>query len=605
MKFLAWLAAALICLAAAQAATAQTVTSQTSALQRVEGDWVGAIVIGPGRTLREVVHLQKRSDGGYTGVFDSVDRGAYGLGLADVAVSGDTLSFTTTIEPKGAFTAKWDATTGHWVGQWTQGGQSFPLALALGAPPTLPTVAGLDGIWDGTLKTAAMSLRLTLHLRTGADGTAVWLDSIDQMANGLDVTALRRDGAHVGFEMPLLKVVFDGALSADQRSIAGTFTQGGVPLPLTFTRRAPGAAAPTMNRPQTPKKPYPYREEQVAFDDAGAHVTLAGTLTVPSGSGPFPAVVLVAGSGPQTRDEDDAGHQIFLVLADYLTRHGIAVLRYDKRGIGKSTGDYAKATTMDFADDAAAAAAFLRGRPEIDPRRVGLVGHSEGGLIVPIVATRDPKVAFIVMMAGPGVDGLEISMEQDRLIAKAMGATDAKVAESQVLQRQLFDIVRTEKDPQRDAAKLKTALDAYAEAHGLPEAGIEAQAAEVNSAWFRFFLDYDPAPTLRQVRCPVLALSGSLDLQVPPDQNLPPIRAALAHDPDVTIVELPGLNHLFQPAKTGSPAEYGQIEETISPVALDAVTGWILKHVGGGVGNPSPSQSLRDRAPPSPSGRGE
>jgi len=573
MKILAWLATALICLAAAQ-----TVAAQTSALQRVEGDWVGAIVVTPGVTLREVVHLRKTADGRYAGTFDSVDRGAYGLGLADVAVSGDTLSFATTIEPKGAFTAKWDAATGHWVGQWTQNGRSFPLTLALGAPPSLPSVAGLDGVWDGTLSAGGAQLRLTLHLRTGADGTAAWLDSIDQMANGLDVTALHRDGAHVGFEMPLLKVVFDGALAADQQSIAGTFTQAGVPLPLTFTKRAPGAAAPTMNRPQTPKKPYPYREEQAAFDDAAAHVTLAGTLTLPPGDGPFPAVVLVSGSGPNTRDETVMGHQIFLVLADYLTRHGIAVLRYDKRGIGKSTGDYAKATTMDFADDAEAAAAWLRGRPQIDPRRVGLVGHSEGGLIVPVVAVRDPKVAFIVMMAGPGVDGADILQAQERLID---GASDAKVAENAALRRQVFDIERSEKDPALAAARLKTVLDAYAKAHDLPEAGVEAQATEFSSDWYRFFLDYDPAPTLRQLRCPVLALNGSLDLQVPPDQNLPPIRAALAHDPDVTIVELPGLNHLFQPAKTGAPSEYGQIEVTIAPVALETVTNWIVKHAGG------------------------
>jgi hypothetical protein len=554
-------------------------TAQTSAAQTAAGDWVGTIVIGPGRTLREVVHIRKTADGAYTGTFDSVDRGSYGLGLTDIAVTGDTLSFSAAIEPKGVYTGKWDAASHGWVGQWTQGGQSFPQTLAAGPPPALPTVAGLDGVWDGALSVSTMQLRLALHLRTGADGTAAWLDSIDQMANGLDVTSLHRDGAHIGFEMPLLKVVFDGVVSADQQSIVGTFTQAGVPLPLTLTKRAPGAAAPTVLRPQTPKKPYPYREEQVAFDDAAANVRLAGTLTLPPGVGPFPAVVLVAGSGANTRNEPILGHQIFLVLADDLTRHGIAVLRYDKRGVGASTGDYAKATTMDFANDAEAAVVWLRGRPEVDAGHVGLVGHSEGGLIVPIVAVRDPKVAFIVMMAGPGVDGLDILLEQGRLIAKAMGATDAKVAENGALQRQLFDIVRSEKDPALADAKLKTALDAYAKANGLPEATVEAQAGTFNSDWFRFFFDYDPATALRQVRCPVLALSGSLDLQVPPDQNLPPIRAALAHDADATIVELPGLNHLFQPAKTGSPAEYGQIEETIAPVALDTITDWILKHV--------------------------
>jgi pimeloyl-ACP methyl ester carboxylesterase len=570
VRWLASLAAA-ICVLAPQAAVAQTAA----------GDWVGMITIGPGRTLREVVHIRKRADGGYTGAFDSVDRGSYGRGLTDVVATGDTLSFTTADEPKGAYAAKWDAASGRWIGQWTQSGQTFPLTLAAGPPPALPAVAGLDGAWDGTLNVGAIQLRLVLHVRTGADGTAAWLDSIDQMSNGLDVTSLHRDGAHVGFEMPVLKVVFDGALSADQQSIAGTFTQGGVPLPLTFTKRAPGVAAPTMNRPQTPKKPYPYREETVTFDDAAAHVSLAGTLTLPTGNGPFPAVVLVAGSGPNTRDEAVAGHQIFLVLSDYLTRHGIAVLRYDKRGIGQSTGDYAKATTMDFADDADAAAAYLRGRPEIDPRRVGLIGHSEGGAISPIVAAGDPKIAFVVMMAGPGVDGADLLIEQSRLIAKAAGMDDAKLAESGTLLKALIAIVRQERDPAVRKARLAEVVAHFAAAHAIPAASLQPQADAIDTPWFRYFFDYDPAPTLRQLRCPVLALNGSLDLQVPPEQNLPPIRAALAHDPDATIVELPGLNHLFQTAKTGSPGEYGQIEETIAPAALDTITGWILKRAGG------------------------
>jgi hypothetical protein len=339
VRWLGRLAVALICMFGAQSAAAQTAA----------GDWVGMMTIGPGRTLREVVHIKKRPDGGYAGSFDSVDRGSYGRGLTDIVAKGDALSFTTVDEPKGSYAAKWDAASGNWIGQWTQSGQSFPLTLALGPPPALPTVAGLDGAWDGTLSAGGTTLRLTLHLRTGADGTASWLDSIDQMSYGLDVTSLHRDGALVGFEMPSLKVVFDGALAADQQSIAGSFTQGGVPLPLTLTKRASGAAAPPVNRPQTPKKPYPYREEDVTFDDAAAHVTLAGTLTLPPGDGRFPAVVLVSGSGPNTRDETVAGHEVFLVLADDLTRHGIAVLRYDKRGVGKSTGDYTKATTADFA----------------------------------------------------------------------------------------------------------------------------------------------------------------------------------------------------------------------------------------------------------------
>ena len=221
----------------------------------------------------------------------------------------------------------------------------------------------------------------------------------------------------------------------------------------------------------------------------------------------------------------------------------------------------------------------MRGRPEIDPSSVGLIGHSEGGLIVPMVAAGDPKVAFIVLMAGPGVDGLDVLLEQGRLIAKAMGASDAKIAENTALRRQIFDIARTEKDQAAATAKTEVMLAAYAKAHNLPEGSLDAQASAADSDWFRFLFDYDPAPTLAKVRCPVLALIGSKDLQVPADQNLPPIRTALAHNPGAEVDELPDLNHLFQTAKTGSPGEYAQIEETIAPSALDKITGWVLRRV--------------------------
>jgi hypothetical protein len=318
----------------------------------------------------------------------------------------------------------------------------------------------------------------------------------------------------------------------------------------------------------------------VTFDDAASHVRLAGTLTLPQGAGPFPAVVLVSGSGPNTRNEPIMNHQLFLVLADHLTRHGVAVLRYDKRGTGTSTGDYAKATTQDFADDADAAAAFLRARKEIDPAKVGLIGHSEGGLIAPMVAVADPKVDFIVMMAGPGVDGAQVLTEQGRLITKAMGLSDAQVAETSALREKLIAIVRTEKDPAVAAAKMRALIAADPKLKDTPPAAIEAQISAINSDWFRFFFNYDLAIALRQVRCPVLAMIGSKDLQVPPDQNLPAIRAALAHNPDAEVEELPSLNHLFQTAKTGAVGEYGEIEETLAPVALDLMTGWILKRVG-------------------------
>lgn len=546
--------------------------------QTVVGDWHGALNPMAAMTLHVALHIEKAPDGTYAGTFASLDQNAKPIALTEITASGDTLSFTLPLRPEpGKFVGKWDAASNSWVGSWTQGAASMPLAFAIGPPPPKPAAPGLDGDWTGTLTIGGSQLHLILRIKTGAGGTTATVDSPDQMANGLVVSSIHRDGDKAGFEMSGLGASFAGAVSADGQTIAGAWTQAGRSTPLTFAHQAGGVAAPVVLRPQTPSKPYPYREEEVTFADAPANVKLAGTLTLPPGKGPFPAVVLVSGSGPNARNEAVAGHQVFLVLADHLTRAGIAVLRYDKRGVGASTGDYARATTMDFAADAKAAFAYLRGRPEVDRRRVGLIGHSEGGEIVPIVATQDPATAFIVMMAGPGVDGADILAEQGHLIAKASGASDEQLTRADDLRHQVNTLVANEKDSAVASAKLKVLAADYAKAHGVSEAWLDAQLSAANSEWFRFFLTYDPAPTLAKVRCPVLALNGALDLQVPPDQNLPAVRKALARNPRAEVIELPGLNHLFQPAKTGSPAEYAKIETTIDPAALDLITTWILK----------------------------
>ncbi|HTX50874.1 MAG TPA: alpha/beta fold hydrolase [Caulobacteraceae bacterium] len=547
--------------------------------QTVAGDWHGALALTPTQALHLAVHLEKHADGTYSGTFVSLDQGPTPIPLADIVSSGESLSFTLPVTPKGSFSGQWDAKSGAWVGEWKQGGFAAPLTLSPSGPTKAPVLTGLDGAWDATLKEPnGPTLHLVLHVRTSDAGTTATLDSIDQLAYGMTVNAIHRVGDAVDFEMNAVGARFAGTLSADGKTLIGAWAQGGQTGPLTFTLRSGAAANAQPMRPQTPVKPYPYRAEDVSFDD-GPGVKLAGTLTLPPGPGPFPAVVLVSGSGPNTRNEPILGHQIFLVLADHLTRRGIAVLRYDKRGVGQSTGDYAKATTQDFADDAESAVAYLRSRPEIDARRVGIIGHSEGGEIAPMVAVRDPRLAFIVMMAGPGVDGEAILLEQARLIGKAMGTPDAKLAEATALNEKLYTLVRAEKDPAAAVAKVKALLADNAAGRTLPTAAPDTESAAITSPWFRFFLDYDPAPTLAKVRCPVLALIGSLDLQVPPDQNLPAIRKALAANPDAEVVELPGLNHLFQDAKTGAPGEYGQIEETISPAAMDLMTNWILKHV--------------------------
>jgi len=345
-------------------------------------------------------------------------------------------------------------------------------------------------------------------------------------------------------------------------------------------------------RPQQPEPPYPYTVQDVTFANSEAGVELAGTLTLPDGNGPFPAVVLVSGSGPQDRDEALFGHKPFLVLADHLTRHGIAVLRYDDRGVGRSTGDFSTATSMDFTGDALAAVASLRARPDIRKDGIGIAGHSEGGLVAPMASTRSDEVSFIVMLAGPGVPGIDILVAQGELINRAAGASEDVIEFNRRIQLGLADIVAAEPDPEVAGPRMQVFMHEVIESlpdevrevigGGMNDDAIIATVNQMNSPWFRSFLHYDPRPALENVEVPTLAVIGGKDLQVPPSLNIPEIEGAFDRggNPDATVRVLPGLNHLFQETETGSPAEYGQLEQTMSPMLLDVVTDWILERFG-------------------------
>jgi uncharacterized protein len=340
-------------------------------------------------------------------------------------------------------------------------------------------------------------------------------------------------------------------------------------------------------RPQDPVKPYPYKEIEVSYENPVGGFKLGGTLTVPQGKGPFPAVLLITGSGQQNRNEELMGHKPFLVISDYLTRRGIAVLRVDDRGIGKSGGNFAASTTADFITDVQAGVAFLRTRSEIDPARIGLAGHSEGGVIAPAVAAADPKLAFIVLLAGTGVPGEALLLAQQYAISKASGLPEAAIKSAAAINKKLMDIVVASKSAESCAGELKKALadDTAKQAGADPKVIAEATknaVATLNSPWMRYFLKYDPAPALTRVKCPVLALNGTKDRQVPADQNLPAIAAALTKggNKDFKTVRLNGLNHLFQTCTTGAPFEYSLIEETFAPAALKAMGDWIVEKVG-------------------------
>jgi len=440
-------------------------------------------------------------------------------------------------------------------------------AHAQGAVQAAPPTA--EGDWRGALAVGPRTLRLELSLKRGPDGAlGGQLVSLDQAAPPLPVTEAWLVDGTLSFTVPAVQGRYSGTWDAARGGWSGVWNQG-LPLPLVLT---PGKYPPP-GRPQEPRAPFPYEARPVTFNGGAAGVTLAGTLTVPPGPGPFPAVVLISGSGPQDRDETLLGHKPFLLLADTLTRRGVAVLRYDDRGTAQSTGQFRTALGRDFADDAAAAHAWLRAQPRIDPARVGLMGHSEGGLIAPRVAAETPQVAFVVLLAGPGVPGAEIMRVQRRAVLKASGLPEAMIESRAVIGDAVDAAVRAA--PTTGAARIEARKTLVAS--GLPEPAVEAQLGMFASPWYRDFLAYDPRPALAALKVPVLAVNGSVDMQVVAGQNLPAIRQALAANPAAQVVELPGLNHLFQTSATGDPGEYGRLEETVSPTALTLISDWIAR----------------------------
>lgn len=529
----------------------------TMEAQMVAGDWQGTLKVGP-QELRLALHIAM-TPAGMTAKFDSLDQGAMGIPFSSATFSGGKLRLAS-----DAIHASYEgtlSTDGNSItGAWTQG-QPLPLeftrSTAKPAPPARhPDIkpSDIDGAWLGSLDLGAAKLRLVFHIANTADGLTATVDSPDQNANGMPVTSITLDGATLTLAMKTLGATFSGQISADRTAIEGTFTQGGRSFPVTL-KPLKDQASLHRNRPQNPVKPYPYREEDVTYENKAGGLRLAATLTIPQGKGPFPAVVLITGSGPQDRDETILDHRPFLVLADYLTRHGIAVLRADDRGTAKSGGNFATATTSDFATDAEAGLAYLKARTEADPKKLGLIGHSEGGLIAPMIAARNPDVAFIVMLAGTGVRGDELLVAQVAAIAESRGSSHEAIDSAAKQESEVIKLVLS----------------------NAPDGDLPAAARPMRSPWFREFLTYDPAPALRKVKCPVLALNGSKDTQVPPAQNLPAIRKALEEGGNKSFetVELPGLNHLFQTAKTGSPLEYGDIGETLAPAVLRKVGEWL------------------------------
>jgi pimeloyl-ACP methyl ester carboxylesterase len=566
----------------------------------IEGSWQGTLTV-PGASLRVVFNIAKGPEGTFTATMGIPDQSAKAIQVDQV-----TLTETHLLLELKAIMGSFEgdiADQKSITGNWKQGGASFPLTLqrsetSASAPapaPVLPELKkssssdpnDIKGNWLGALSFSGAELRLIVKITIDSSGKLITaLDSPDQGATNIPVEETGFQNGHLSLAVKSIGGGLEGDLAEDKTMIQATWTQGGMSLPLELKRID---SIPQLNRPQEPKPPFPYDEREVTYENKGAGVTLAGTLTLPRTGGPFPVVLLITGSGAQNRNEELMGHKPFLVLADYLTRRGIAVLRVDDRGVGQSTGQFKTATSLDFLGDVLAGVAYLKTVKEIDPRHIGLIGHSEGGMIAPLAAVKSPDVAFIVLMAGPGIPGDQLLALQQALIEKAQGMNDEIISKNSKIQEQVLAVAKSSLDSAAAAAKIHQIIKdgiaqmteeekkqpAYA-----PEM-VEVSVQQVLSPWFRYFMTYDPRPTLEKVKCPVLAINGEKDLQVPPKQNLSAIEKYLkkAGNKDFTVKELPGLNHLFQTATTGSPDEYVKIEETISPSALSTISDWILAHV--------------------------
>lgn len=439
----------------------------------------------------------------------------------------------------------------------------------------------VTGSWLGKINTGALPLRIVFNLSViEKDSLVATMDSPDQGAKNIKLGPVTFDGKRIKISAGAMLAEYNGTITNDTL-IEGVWIQAGKNLDLNISKLK---EVFSVRRPQEPKPPFPYIAEDVVFTNAIFNINLAGTLTIPTGEGPFPAVVMITGSGAQNRNEELMGHKPFLVIADYLSRNGIAVLRYDDRGVGKSQGNYATVTSADLATDAEAAFNFISTNSKINSKAIGFIGHSEGGLIAPIVASKIKRTGFIVSLAGPGVTGEEIILRQAEDIGHASGIPEEQINEGNSTNKKIYSILKTEPDNKKAEENILNVYTEFLVKKNSSQKEIDESVNQLKLSfgpgmytWLRYFLVTDPAVFWNRVKCPVLALNGEKDLQVSADENLPAIEKALISggNKNIKTIKLEGLNHLFQHTKTGLPSEYGEIEETFSPEALKIIVDWI------------------------------
>ena len=554
-----------------------TLLAQETNDATVQSYWFGTLDAKL-RMFRFYVTITENGDS-VAGSLISLDEGSAEFPLSDVSLSDKTLQFklpVTKAEFIGARTEDGKIA----LGKWKQAGTEFDLEFR--EVEKLPEDSP-KAYWTGKLDAVIQKLDVAFR---EVDDSTVLFDSITQRVGGF-VAEKSVDGTTVTFEVPMVRGTFTGTINDAGNEIVGKWKQGPSSLDLKLEKTEIVAQRPNVpQRPQNPVGPFPYEVEEFNVDNPQVPgVALAGTLTIPTSNLPCPAVVMISGSGPQDRDETIFDHKPFWVIADHLSRQGIAVLRFDDRGVGQSTGNFATANSLDFGSDVEALVAFLKQHPKIDASSIALCGHSEGGIIAPMVAAKDSSIAALVLLAAPAVTGERILLSQSKLLLEASKTAEEEITKQQKIQQTMLDLATRE--PALDRASfLEQAKKALEDTLANNELTVEeidavvAQAADqLLSPWFRFFLIYDPAETLTQVKCPTLAIYGGLDLQVDPKLNLPAIELAFADGglQNYEVHVLSGLNHLFQTATTGSVSEYAESEETISPKVLETMSDWLRK----------------------------
>ena len=556
--------------------------------QELNGDWQGKLSY-QGVELTVIFHIEGES-GNYMTTMDSPDQGATGITAQKTVFDNGTLTISST-DLNMTFSGQLDETNKIISGTFNQQGVSVPLKLTKQGEKKLieagqNAYGNIVGDWSGKLSISGMELLMVFHISISDKHLVSTMDSPDQNTFDIAMDTTVFQGGILTISAGSLNMQFEAELNTAGDTLFGSLNQSGMSLEMVMTKEV--IEREEIVRPQEPKD-FPYIQDEVRFENPVGGHTLAGTLTIPEDGKFDKVVVLITGSGPQDRNEEVVDHKPFLVLSDHFTRRGIAVLRYDDRGVGESEGVFSEATSKDFADDAAAAVAYLMNRKEMIDKAIGLVGHSEGGMIAPMVATNNPNVDFVVLLAGPGIEIKELLLWQQERIGSAEGFPDAARSDMAILSRKTFDFL--EENYHKSADILREELTEFLNDHyeklkdetkqilGDKENFVTQQLRIFVSPWYLYFMRFSPDDFLSKLQCPILAVNGELDLQVTSEENLEGLRKSLnrANNKEVTIHEFKGLNHLFQKAKTGAPSEYARLEETFNEAAMQYISDWILE----------------------------